>query len=85
MSAAGAGNNDTNSNDIIFTIKYTKWFVAVVTLLAKYNQKLLKLLGKRFESSVYWNECKTKSENKNTTNTDIFSSRILLETMNNLI
>ena len=85
MSAAGAGNNDTNSNDIIFTIKYTKWFVPVVTLLAKYNQKLSKLLGKRFERSVYWNEYKTKSENKNTTNTDIFSSQILLETMNNLL
>ena len=84
MSAAGAGNNDANSNDIIFTIKCTKRFVPVVTLLAKYNQKLSKLLGKRFERSVYWNEYKTKSENKNTANTDIFSSQILLETMNNL-
>ena len=85
MSAGGVGNNDANSNDIIFTIKYTKWFVPVVTLLAKYNKKLSKLLGKRFERSVYWNEYKTKNENKNTTNTDIFSSQILLETMNNFL
>ena len=85
MSAGGVGNNDANSNDIIFTIKYTKWFLPVVTLLAKYNKKLSKLLGKRFERSVYWNEYKTKNENKNTTNTDIFSSQILLETMNNFL
>ena len=85
MSAGGVGNNDANSNGIIFTIKYTKWFLPVVTLLAKYNKKLSKLLGKRFERSVYWNEYKTKNENKNTTNTDIFSSQILLETMNNFL
>ena len=38
------------------------------TLSAKYNQKLSKRLSKGFERSVYWNEYKTKSENKNTTN-----------------
>ena len=32
------------------------------------NEKLLKLLNKGFERSVYWNACKTKSENKNRTN-----------------
>ena len=68
MSAAGAGNNDTNSNDIIFTIKYTKWFVAVVTLSARGNQKISKLLIKWFKRSVYWKEYKTKSKNKNTAN-----------------
>ena len=31
-------------------------------------KKLSKLLDKGFERSVYWNECKTKSENKNMTN-----------------
>ena len=59
------GNND---DDIIFTIKDTKLYVSVSTLSARDNKKLSKLLRKGFERSVYWNEYKTKSENKNTTN-----------------
>ena len=59
-------DNDDNANNIIFTIKDTKLYVSVVTLSAKDNQKLSKLLRKGFEIPVYWNECKTKSENKNT-------------------
>ena len=51
-----------NSNNIIFTIKDTKLYVFVVTLSARDNLKLSKLLSKRFERSVNWNE------NKNTTN-----------------
>ena len=35
---------------------------------SKDNQKLSKPFSKGFERSVYWNEYKTKSENKNTTN-----------------
>ena len=50
------------------TIKDTRVYVPVVTLSARDNQKLSKLLSKGFERSVYWNEYKTKSENKNTTN-----------------
>ena len=66
QSTAGADNNNDNSNNIIFTVKDTKLFVLIVTLSAKYNQKLQpKLLSKGFEKSVYWNEYKTKSENKN--------------------
>ena len=57
-----------DSNNIIFTIKDTKLYVTVVTLSAKDNQTLSKLLGKGFERSFYWNKYKTKSENKNTTN-----------------
>ena len=34
----------------------------------KDNQKLSKALSKGFERSAYWNEFKTKSENKNATN-----------------
>ena len=55
---------------IIFflTIRDTKLYLPVVTLSAKDNQKLSKRLSKRSERSVYWNEYKTKGENKNTTN-----------------
>ena len=49
-------------------MKGTKLYLPVVTLSAKDNQKLSKLLSKIFERSVYWNEYKAKSENKNTTN-----------------
>ena len=54
--------------NIIFTKKETKLYVPVVTLSAKDNQKLSKLLSKGFERSMYWNEYKINSENKNTTN-----------------
>ena len=40
----------------------------MVTLSVKDNKKLSKLLRKGFERSVYWNEQKTKSENKNISN-----------------
>ena len=68
LSAAGADNANNNSNIIIFTIKDKKLYVLLVTLLAKDNQKLSKLLRKEFERSFYWNKYKAKSENKNTTN-----------------
>ena len=62
LSAAGIENIIDNENDIsiIFTIKYTKPYISAVTLSARDNQKLLKLLSKRFERSVYWNEYKTQ-------------------------
>ena len=66
-----AGTDNVNGNDydnIILTIKDTKLYVSVLTLSARCNQKLSKLLSKGFERSVYWNEYKTKSGNKNTTN-----------------
>ena len=51
----------------IFIILWkTKLFVPVVTLSAKDNQILLTFLSQGFEKSIYWNEYKTKSENKNT-------------------
>ena len=50
------GNND--DNDIAFTIKNTKLYVPVVTLSARDNQKLSKLLSKGFERSIYWNKYK---------------------------
>ena len=51
-----------------FTIKDTNFYVPVINLSARDNQKLSKLLSKGFERSVYWNEYKTKSDNKNTAN-----------------
>ena len=53
---------------ILFSLSKTQTYFLVVTLSAKDNQKLSKLLSKGFERSVYWNEYKTKSENKNTAN-----------------
>ena len=51
--AAGADNDNANPNNIIFTIKDTKLYVRVVTLSAKDNQKLSKLLSKECDRSVY--------------------------------
>ena len=53
---------------IIFSLsKAQTLYVLVVTLSARDNQKLSNLLSKGFERSVYWNEYKTKNENRNTT------------------
>ena len=69
MSAAGNDNvNNNDSNNIIFTIKDKKLCVPAVALSAREIEKLSKLYGKGFENSVYRNEYKTKSKNKNTTN-----------------
>ena len=60
-----AGNDNANDNpNVIYTIKDTKLHVPVVTLSAKDNQKLSKLLSQGSERSVYWN--KTKNENNTT-------------------
>ena len=66
LSVAGNENGNDGKN-IIFPFKDTKLYVPLVLLPAKDNQKLSKLLNKEFERSVYWNEYKTKSENKNAT------------------
>ena len=57
-------NDGANSNNIIFTIKDAKLYFSVVIVSAKGNHRLSKLLTKGFERLVYWNEYKTKSENK---------------------
>ena len=66
FSAGGAENMMLKILDILS--KTTKLYLPIVTLSARDNQKLSKLLSKGFEWSVYWNEYKTKSENKNTAN-----------------
>ena len=68
MSAVGAHNTNANPNNINFTMKDTKLYVPVVNLSARDNLKKSNLLSKGFEILIYWNEYKTKSEAKNTTN-----------------
>ena len=69
MSVNGNDNVNDNANaNNIFSIKDTKLYVPVVTLSATDNQRFSKLLRNEFERSIYWNEYKTKSQNKNTTN-----------------
>ena len=69
LPAAGADNvNGNGDNNITFTIKDTKLYVPIVTLSARENHKLSKPFPKELEISVYWNEYKIKSENRNTTN-----------------
>ena len=58
MSSAAADSYNANSDNTVFNIKDTKFYVPVVTLSAKDYQKLSKLLSKGFERSVYWNENK---------------------------
>ena len=83
--AAGADNNDANINNIISTMKDTIVCVPFVTLSARDNQKLSKLLSKIFERLAYWNEYKTKSEDKYTANKyRYFSNQIFLELTNYL-
>ena len=45
--------NNRDYNNIIFTMKDTKLYVLEVTLSARGNEKLSKLLSKRTERSVY--------------------------------
>ena len=51
--AVGGVENDDTYSDIYFTVKEKKLYVPLVTLSAKNNQKLSKLLSKEFERSVY--------------------------------
>ena len=48
---------------------FPSWIIRLWSnLISNRNQKLLKLLSKGFERSVYWNKYKTKSDNKSDTN-----------------
>ena len=67
MPAAGVDKNNTNPL-IFFSLSKTQNYAPAVFSSVNDNQKLPKLLIKIFERSVYWNEYKTKSENKNATN-----------------
>ena len=45
----GVENDDAGSNNITFTIKHTKLYVFIVTLVTKDNRKLSKHLSIEFE------------------------------------
>ena len=71
LSSLGTENDISDTagvNNITFTFKHTKLYIPVVTLSARDNQKLSKLLSKGFEKSVYWNKYRIIRENRNTTN-----------------
>ena len=77
--------NNNNDNNIIFTIKDKKLYVPVVTLSARDNQKLSKLLSKGFERSVIGMNIKQKVRIKiRLMNLDIISNQILLDPLDNL-
>ena len=65
---AVASNDNTNADpdNIILITNDSKVCVTVVTLSAKDNPKLSKLFSHGFEKLVFWNECETRCENKNT-------------------
>ena len=46
-------NANADPNNVVFTIKDTKLFFVVVTISAKDNQTLSKILSKWFERSLY--------------------------------
>ena len=53
LCAACNDNTNDNFDNIIFTIKDTKLYIPVVTLSARNNKKLSKVLSKRFERLGY--------------------------------
>ena len=62
LSANDNYNDDSNFNNIIISIKDTKFYVPALTISPNDNRKVTKLPSKRFERSVYWNEYKTKKK-----------------------
>ena len=73
---------DTDDNpDTIFTIKDTKLYVCAITLSAKDNQKLSKLLSKKYlKDQCIWMNIKQNVRIKIWQNTiDIFSNQTLQE------
>ena len=68
MSAAGADNTSANPNIIIFTIKDTKYYVAVVTLSPRDDQILSKLLDKGLNNQYIGMGMNQNVKNKKTTN-----------------
>ena len=73
-------NYNNNANNIIFTVKDTKLYVAVVTLSAKDNKNCQNFLAKELKDQFIGVNIKQKVRIKiQQTNLDIFSNQTLLE------
>ena len=57
-------NADGNDRETTFKITSTKLYIPIVTLSTKDNVNFTKQLNEKFESSVHWNEYKSKKESK---------------------
>ena len=78
LSAADAGNDNVDSNNIILTIKDTKLYAPFATLSAKEIQKLSKLLSTWFEDQCSGMNIKQKATIKiRQMSIDVFSNQTL--------
>ena len=59
---------DDNNRATTFKITSTTLYVPIVTLSTKDNVSLKKQLNEGFNRSIYWNECKSKTETKTVDN-----------------
>ena len=55
----------TDIGNVVFIINDINLYVPVVTLPKEYNKDFIEQQNKGFQRSIYWNEYKTKSQNKN--------------------
>ena len=53
----------TGAGEAVFIINDTKLYNPFVTLSKKDNKDFIDQQDKRFQRSIYWNECKTKEVN----------------------
>ena len=67
LAAASVHKANVDDNMFFFYYQRHKIICLLSHFIAKFNQELSKVFSKGFERSVYWNEYKTKSANKNTT------------------
>ena len=66
-----AGCDNANDRETTYQITSTRFYVPVVNLSTKYNEKLTKQLNEGYKRSVCWNEYKSKIETKTTDNNNV--------------
>ena len=66
-----AGGDNANNRETTFQIASTKLCVPIVTLSTKDNVNLTKQLNEGFKRTVYWNECKSKTETRAADNNNV--------------
>ena len=80
FSAAGNDNADGNIDNVVFTIKDTKSYVSIVTLLVRDNKNYQKILAKDLKDQFIGMNIKQKVRIKiQQINIDILSNQMLLE------